>query len=456
MSNQKLVLATAGTSIAGVVRWSGDPGAWGRDVRARLANLPQETSEFLTAASGELNSLNRMGLDKGDLVALLLTDTDDGQAAGEIVAELIREHLGCDVTTVPVAGLQVQDERRFRRDGVPRLFTEIEALRHAHPQRDAVLNATGGFKGVVPYLTLYGLLESLPVVYLFERTEALLHLPPAPVSFDWDLLHSAADAFQKLREEGVMDEAHFWKLAVGVPFEQRDRYAALLEADEGMVAPSALAELAFRHWHREERSVLLSPKASAALREAGADKRRRVEANLARVHDPTWRAAKLHAFPACQLLILKPGNTAERLGVFLQGDRVYVAEIWTDHDVYQAEAPRLSPEDYDRADFKPWVQTSPQGTVRISEAVEAEELRGRLAKLEAAIVHAEAEWSSEVARSEELDAALSVALADREELEARVAHAEQRAQAAEAEALRPVTSEPRGLLGWLRRVFRGQ
>lgn len=451
--NSRLVLATAGTSIAQGVRWGDDLGSWKREVKSRLGALPQETPAFLAAASGETNSLSRMRLSSGDRVVLLLTDTDDGRAAGEQVAGLIRQHIGCEVSTQVIQGLQVTDERRFRREGVPNLFTQLESCRRAYPGLDPVLNATGGFKGVVPYLTLYGLLESLPVVYLFERTEALLHLPPAPLSFDWSLLHAAADAFQELRQRGVMEEPRFWDLAVGVPFEQRDRYAALLEEDDNLVAPSALADLAFRHWDRESRRVLLSPKASGALESAGASTRRRVEANLARVHDPTWRAAKYHAFAACQLQILKPGNTAERLGVFLQGDRVYVAEIWTDHGTYEHEAPGLKPDDYRRSDFSPWDPAKPAEAIRLNEAVESEELRGRLAEVEAAKAQAEADWASQAARSEELESQVATLRAAMGELEARAARAEDRA--AEAVDFRGSADGGGGFLGWLRRTFLG-
>jgi CRISPR/Cas system-associated protein Csm6 len=47
-----------------------------------------------------------------------------------------------------------------------------------------ILNATGCFKSVVPYLTLRGLLYRLNVVYIFEQSNALLTLPPAPIHFD--------------------------------------------------------------------------------------------------------------------------------------------------------------------------------------------------------------------------------------------------------------------------------
>ena len=90
-----------------------------------------------------------------------------------------------------IPGLQVTDHDRFRREGIDNLFKildDISKPRLDRGQHDVWLNVTGGFKSVVPYVTLFGLLYRLPVVYIFERSNTLITLPPAAINFDFERL----------------------------------------------------------------------------------------------------------------------------------------------------------------------------------------------------------------------------------------------------------------------------
>ena len=74
------------------------------------------------------------------------------------------------------------------------LFERIDTLRKETTEDRIELNATGGFKGMVPYLTLYGMFYDLPVSYIFEQSETLIQLPRIPLAFDWRRLAPAARA----------------------------------------------------------------------------------------------------------------------------------------------------------------------------------------------------------------------------------------------------------------------
>ena len=51
-------------------------------------------------------------------------------------------------------------------------------------QYDLILNPTGGYKGVIPFVTVLGMLYGKRSVYIFEHAEQLINLPPLPFSFD--------------------------------------------------------------------------------------------------------------------------------------------------------------------------------------------------------------------------------------------------------------------------------
>jgi putative CRISPR-associated protein (TIGR02619 family) len=117
-------------------------------------------ARFLPDASAELNVLAGMRCGRQDEVCLLVSETDIGRAAGELVGEIIKTEIGCSWTARSVAGLQIQDARRFRLEGIPNLLRRIQKLRGEAAQRnlEPVLNINGGFKSVLPFAALYGMM----------------------------------------------------------------------------------------------------------------------------------------------------------------------------------------------------------------------------------------------------------------------------------------------------------
>lgn len=447
MPQSRLVIATAGTSIARGIPWQeAARDDWARAVRGRLASLVQDDESFLCGASAETHGLFRMGLTASDRVELLVTDTEEGKACADLVAEVAGERLGVSVRVNRLQGLQVENEQDFRRVGVQNLFATVRQLCREQAGLEPVLNATGGFKGVVPYLTLYGLLERIPVVYVFERSSTLLHLPPAPITFDFEGLHPAADALRALRAQELMSVGDFWELASGIPHLERPRVEAVLEQVDDMVALSALGQLVLEAWDQDTRNVLLSPVARRTLEAASKVPRGRVEANLSRLSDPTWRASKIHRFSATDLLIIKPGSVAERLGIFLHGARIYVAEIWIDHDRYEAEAPGKGPSDYDRATFEPWVPPGGLGDAPLTDGLQIQELDEHLARAKADRDRAEQAWLEAQADREE-------AVAREARLEARIEEVERELDAARAELIKARTELEAPRPGFVARLF---
>ena len=129
------------------------------------------------------------------------------------------------------------------------------------PDQQIILNTTGGFKSTVPYLTLYGLLHRLPVVYLLEQSDALLTLPPAPIQFDYGRLSQAADALTLLRQVTCLGKEEFFKLIPGVPHHDRAWYESLLEEEGAVVTLSAFGLLLVEAVQKEQAEVSRHPSA---------------------------------------------------------------------------------------------------------------------------------------------------------------------------------------------------
>ena len=246
-----LYLCTAGTSIAT------GPGADGPSLAARIsakiataqARHRDDPRAFLIAVSAETNGLARCDCGPGDEVQLLATDTNDGLQCAEAVAELVRTYLGAKASAKRIDGLVVDKESRFRRQGVGNLLNFARARAHEHGG-DVVFNVTGGYKGVVPYLTLLGMFEGCEVHYVFENVE-LIRLPALPVRLDLSRVAAAAPALAALGAKGIMKEAEFDALPPGGGVLRKPDVAPFLEIADGIVALSAAGQLALAEIARE-------------------------------------------------------------------------------------------------------------------------------------------------------------------------------------------------------------
>ena len=377
----KTVICTTGTSIVSGIE---PDRIHASAIRSRLKRLQDGSTpeQYLINASAESHSLFRMGLDDGDVVHLLHSETDDGRTCAQALRTLIVEELVKTVHVHEVSGLQVLDRDRFRRVGIATLFEILDSI--ARPcldrgqGRNVYLNVTGGFKAVVPYATLFGLLYRLPVVYIFERSAALLTLPPAAINFDFERLSQVDGAMQRLIGEGAMHKDEFLKAIPNLDRAKRDWvYTLLDEDDEGYVTLSAFGLLASRVVKREFSPVYLSREARAAYDRASGDVRRRFDTMLDRAANPVWRLQKAHPFAGTNLTVLKPGNISERMAGFIQNDNFYVCELYQ-HDRYERDLLGRKTADYPLGSFNPWTMPPDQPNLPRSEEEDFRQLEDEL------------------------------------------------------------------------------
>ncbi len=409
----KTIFCTSGTSIAGPSTETipfardPDPDRYRREVGNRVKRIRNEApvGEFLPRISAETNSVYQFLGNNGDAVVVLLhTDTKDGQICAEWLAEIMKNELGLDTRLQSVAGLQVNDEKVFRHQGIQNLFQHLDRLLDGLSPADTVLNVTGGFKSVVPYMTLFGLIRRVDVIYIHESARTLLHLPPLPLSFDFEMLGEIRDAMLKLRTEGLMLQTDFIKLIRNRNVQHEAWLRSLVDEEGEMVAPSALAALFFREQDAHVCRVLISDKAREALDQSSGGVRRQYLGMLERVSDPLWRDSKHHPLAGTDLIGIKPGNTSERMLVFLREQTVYVCELAV-HDRYEEIARSRRIKDYATRSFEQWVMPSGE-TVEVSEEAEMDRLRNENEHAEKLIEEADGEQNALQAR---LSAALEEA-----------------------------------------------
>lgn len=209
----------------------------------------------LYETSAEIKSLVHMGISSEDKVYLIATDTLDGQVCAEIVRDFLVEKKICSgdaISIKNIAGLQATDGRKFRKEGIKNLFDFL--LRFEH--EDAVFNPTGGFKSVVPYMALVGMLFNKPVRYIHEDSDDLISLADLPLVLNEDIIFPVEEKLLRIEQETAISTAE-WQ--TGLDYHDH-RFDVLVEEVEGQITLSGLGFLFWEKFKSDHPGDLLRTK----------------------------------------------------------------------------------------------------------------------------------------------------------------------------------------------------
>lgn len=129
-------------------------------------------------------------------VYLLATDT----VLSVLAAELIKEYLKTQSTihgkkvncifnsdiessdTTVIKGLQVDSADNFLNLGFNKL---LEVINKLSLEKNTILNISGGYKALIPFLTLFAQIQEIPIKYNYEESDTLISVGSLPFHFDW-------------------------------------------------------------------------------------------------------------------------------------------------------------------------------------------------------------------------------------------------------------------------------
>jgi len=266
------------------------------------------------------------------------SDTLDGVLCGKVLTEISKHLWGAEAEYRVVKGLQVKDAKLFRKVAVGHLVDMVMSVLDRYPLSGykVILNPTGGYKAVVPYLTLLGLIEGVPVKYIYEQSNTLIELPAAPLSFNPEKLRELGPAAAVLSDDYVAEQE--LSDITGIPkYRLREQFGDVLYWEEGLVTLTELARvLYFRYIHQEGQRVELSKTVRKKL-DKNPSWKSRFEQLFTKMRDPLYRKAHLHnevQSDRVDLDCLKPGNVNERIFFFVEGETVFVCDIFM-HDDYE-------------------------------------------------------------------------------------------------------------------------
>ncbi len=283
--------------------------------------------------SAEIHSLARMAVSPKDTVVLFASETLDGQICAEAVAVYLQAQ-GLEVRMEVISGLQVEDARRFSRVGVVEYLRKAMQYIDSYGAGQCVLNPTGGFKALVPYAVLLGMLRRAPCRYIFEFSKQLIDLPPLPVDFSRSALESVRPVLEEITRECSMPVARFESL---LDWNRRQELAMLFEREQDDITLSAVGFLVLEDLQKPTaKTVFLSQEAMKGLARlrglTGVNPREYLE-RVAGSHEKY--EADRHGNAGEGLVWLKPGATTDRYLVSTEEDwKLLVWEMHA-HDIYE-------------------------------------------------------------------------------------------------------------------------
>lgn len=306
--------------------------------------------------SAEIHSLVRMGLDSSDRVLLLTSETDDGYCCGLAVEEYLKHYWsGIEVKTERIKGLQVFDADKFRNQGVVEFVKK--ATQGIESYGNVILNPTGGYKALVPYTVLLGMLKNVKCNYIFEQSTSLLELPPLPVEFKRSQFEAYKDIFEIIDRDCSISKQD-WESRI--PYEQRSLLEPLIEQSSEGIILSAVGFLFLEEMRKPSALVpFLSRKAIddcfgniAQLDDC--DPFRFLQ-RVASSQDALSPAEHINIGDG--LRWLKPGRTTDRYLVSVEGWRLLVWRVIREDEIGNQYASRVQVNPQrDRAKYAPFIR----------------------------------------------------------------------------------------------------
>ncbi len=177
------------------------------NIKKAIQNKEQLLLKFIENnsenACAELASLKKIDPENIAEVYLICTETIHSYMCGRVLTQ----YIGKSAKLKIIKGLQVKILEDFKKRGVPNLLSEMETIaQNGYYWNDVILNLTGGYKAIIPIMTIIGQIKNLPIYYLFkgedDKKYELIEIPSMPIDFQTDLFDKFGDWFKKFGLNG--------------------------------------------------------------------------------------------------------------------------------------------------------------------------------------------------------------------------------------------------------------
>jgi len=177
-----------------------------------IADLKKFATDKKQQAAAEIASIEKIDPKSEAEIYLICTETNLSRVCAEAIGAYFGERVK-KISVVP--GLQVKNVEKFKKEGVVNLLNALENIAQGgHYWDGCVLNITGGYKAIVPILTIVGQVKQLPTYYVFQEDidtrYDLIEIPRMPVSYQTEAFEKYWEDFSRFgtKFDGIMEKAN--------------------------------------------------------------------------------------------------------------------------------------------------------------------------------------------------------------------------------------------------------
>lgn len=216
-----ILIATCGTSIIGNARdiktevlgnrnynqMTKEEGLIIKDkIKNKLKNKNMTDKDF----GAELNSTFYL-IEKGEfskkIVYLIVSDTIEGELAGELIKELLIENLKIEKVEIrKIEKLNIAKEYEFSIKGLRNLVGEVTKIIKNNNTSNIMISPIGGLKAQIFVVGLIAQLFKIPAYYLYENSTEIITLLPLPISLDMEFFKENIEIISKIAKEEIVSK----------------------------------------------------------------------------------------------------------------------------------------------------------------------------------------------------------------------------------------------------------
>ena len=208
-------------------------------------HFKQWISKNLSSSCAEISSTIKIAEKEQDEleVYLIATDTILSRLACEIIIEQKLNNIQFKFNSNQdvIKDLIVKQGDKFR-GGLTNLIIRIGQISEEY-YGNVIFNITGGFKGVVPYLTLMAQINQAKLYYLFEDENTLLSIPQIPISLNQEIFETFWTDFKNISDNQTVQ-----KSKLNGKFLNDEQCKNCLEEVEDMVTLNPLGQILWRNY----------------------------------------------------------------------------------------------------------------------------------------------------------------------------------------------------------------
>jgi len=280
-------------------------------------------------SSAEIKSLIKISkmLNEKLEVYLLTSDTILSNFAAEIIKEYFKGNKQISIRQIiPVKKLQVFNAEEFSREGLVNLISAIERVANDYYD-DIIFNITGGYKAVIPYMTIMAQINQCDIYYIFEDTDALIKIPKTPIRVDYDEIEENYELLKDLEE--VVENYPEWR---NKHYSRIEKISGFIETDrENSAILSPLGRI-FLSKYEQKYFIFYAPD---EVWEDIQNKPEIIRILKTKFFNPQQRKNKSELKNNGSHLVFDDGNNPNRIFYFEENGKIYIYKVFTDHGEYK-------------------------------------------------------------------------------------------------------------------------